>query len=185
MREFQAFGFEPGYRVEVDPEFPADGNWGCPVFGYDCDGRVAEEFVARWGSSLTVRVTSGGGEWVGRFPASGVGGVDGVFACPAAGQLCVVVAGLAQVVEVGAPGAGAVLVRDQVAQVVPVLGMPLLLLVSWTDLVAIGPDGVAWESARLALDGLRVLEASAEGIRCVDDLAEIVVVDPVTGRTRG
>jgi hypothetical protein len=175
--------FEPAYEVEVGPEFPPDGEWSCPVYAFDHDGHVVEEFVSRWGAPLALRVKPReGAEWVGLFPAGGLGGVDGVFACPAPAQLCVVVDGLAFLLDVDSP-ATAVVAHDQVGQVVPVLGVPLLLLVRFIDIVAIGPDGVAWRSPCLALDGLRVLQARADGIRCVADTSEGVdiVVDPATG----
>lgn len=177
--------FEPAYEVEVGPEFPSNGDWSCPVFAFDRDGRVVDEFVSRWGALLTVRVKTGeGAEWVGHFPAGGLGGVDGVFACPAPAQLCVVVDGSAFLLDVEAPAA-AVIAHDQVGQVVPVAGVPLLLLVRFIDIVAIGPEGVAWRSPRLALDGLRVVHAAADGIRCVadtcGDAGEDFVVDPATG----
>ncbi|MFI6096585.1 hypothetical protein ACIA8G_13575 [Lentzea sp. NPDC051213] len=107
-----------------------------------------------------------------------------VFACPAPAQLCVVVDGLAFLLDVDAPAA-AVVAQDQVCQVVPVIGVPLLLLVSYFDIVAIAPEGIAWRSPRLALDGLRVSLAQADGIRCVaetlEDESVDIVVDPVTG----
>ncbi|MGO1050049.1 hypothetical protein [Crossiella sp. CA198] len=169
-RQLQRFDFEPAYAVEVEPEYPATGEWSCPVFAFDRDGRVIDE--AEWGFGMprVIRVTpTEAAEWVGLFPAGLPGRADGVFAGPGAGQLCVVVNGHALVVRVDEPAAGAVIVCEPVNQVVPVVGAALLLLVTYTDLVAIGSDGVAWESARLALDGLRVVAASGAGIRCTAD----------------
>lgn len=178
-------GFEPAYEIEIDPEFAPDGEWSCPVFAFDRVGRLVDDFVSRWGTPIVVRVRPGtAAEWVGQFPAGGLVGVDGVFACPAPTQMCVVVDGLAFLVDVGAP-AQTLAVHDQVRQVVPVVGAPLLLLVSYVDIVAIGPEGIAWRSPRLALDGLRVLDACADGIRCeeatMEDSPENFVVSPTTG----
>jgi len=176
------------YTYEIGPEFPANGEWPCPVFAFDHDGRVVDDFVSRWGAPVVVRVRPAETvEWVGQFPSGGLGGVSDVFAGPAPKQMCVVVDGLAFLVDVAAP-AGTIVAHDQVRQVAPVVGAPLLLLVGWVDIVAIGPEGVAWRSPRLALDGLRVLDARADGIRCqadtMEDSPETFVVDPATGERR-
>jgi hypothetical protein len=187
VRKFQRLGFETAYGVEVDAEFPSSGDWPCPVFSFDRDGRVCEEFVSRWGAPLVVRVTPvGGTDWVGMFPAGGLGGVDDVFAGPGRAQMCAVVDGLAYLVRVDAPEAGAVIAQDQVGQVVSVAGASLLLLVRFIDIVAIGPTGVSWCSPRLAVDNLRVTRADVDGIHCTADMlgnsSEAIVVDQATGR---
>ncbi|GAA2841410.1 hypothetical protein [Crossiella cryophila] len=187
-RELRRFDFEPAYAVEVEPEYPATGDWSCPVFAFDRDGRVIDEADRGFGMPRVIRVMpTDGAEWVGLFSSGLPGREDGVFAGPGPGQLCVVVNGLAQVVAVDEPAAGAVVVCELVNQVVPVAGAALLLLVTYTDLVAVGLRGVAWESARLALDGLRVESASAAGIRCtadswqMDGSTESFVVAAATG----
>jgi hypothetical protein len=128
---------------------------------------------------------SGGPEWVGLFPAGGLGGMGRVFAGPAPDQLCAVVDGRAYLVRVTRPEAGTIIAHDQVRQVAPVTGAPLLLLLNDTDIVAIGPEGVAWRSPRLAVDSLQVVRADTEGIQCTaglpSDFETPIVVDPVTG----
>jgi hypothetical protein len=155
-------GFAPAFDAEADPEFPGDGRWSCPVFAFDYDGRVVQEFKSPWGTPFVVRVTpADGSEWVGLFPAGGLGGED------------------------DAPGSAAVVAQDQVRQVVPVIDSSLLLLVSYVDMVAIDSQGIAWTSPRLALDGLRITHTDADGIHCVADTlagsAETIVVNPATG----
>jgi hypothetical protein len=91
------------------------------------------------------------------------------------------------VVQVDAPDEGALAAQDQVRQVVPSLDPPVLLLViRFTDIVAIGPNGIAWRSPRLAVDDLQVLHADSSGIRCsgyfLGDSLEEFVVDPASGR---
>jgi hypothetical protein len=129
-------------------ELHAGGEWPCPVFGFDRDGHcVGEEFVSRWGAPLVVHVVpSDRPEWIGMFPAGGLGGIDGVFAGPASTQMCAVVDGQAYLVCVDAPAAGAVVAHHQVWQVVSVAGAQLLLLIRFIDIVAVGPDGIAWHS---------------------------------------
>jgi hypothetical protein len=186
-RDFHRFGFEPAYEVDLDPEFPSAGDWPCPVFGFDHDGRVVSEFVSRWGTPLIVRVApANAAEWVGMFPADGLSGVEGVFAGPGPQQMCVLVGGQAYLVQVDVPEDAAVVAHFQVGQVVPALDPPLLLLVRFMDIVAIGTEGIAWRSPRLAVDDLRVLRADAGGVHCVgyllgDSLQEFVV-DPANGR---
>jgi hypothetical protein len=80
---FERFQFRPAYATEVNPEFPGNGDWGVPVFGFGRDGQVSETFESRWGAPLLVRVTRDSSEkWIGMFAAGGVAGVTGVFACP-------------------------------------------------------------------------------------------------------
>ncbi len=187
VRKFQSLGFEAVYSVEVDPEFPSDGDWHCPVFSFDREGHVAGEFVSRWGAPLVVRVSQAGAPgWVGMFPAGGLGGVEGVFAGPAPAQMCVVADGQVYLARVDAPQDGAVIVHDQVAQVVPVADPPLVLLIRFMDIVAIGPAGIAWRSPRLAVDDLRVVRVDADGIHCTGELLgespAALVVDTATGQ---
>jgi hypothetical protein len=181
----ESFHFSPAYRVKVDPEFPGDGDWRLPVFGFDRDGRVVRKFESRWGVPLIVRVTATQAGWVGMFAAGGLGGVRGVFAAPSRAVLCAVVDGLAYLVDVEAPANGAVIAHDQVRQVVPVPGRDLLLLVRMIDIVALGPEGIAWRSTRLAVDDLRVVQATADAIVCsawmLEDKAEELTLNPSTG----
>ena len=62
-----------------------------------------------------------------------------------------------------------------------------MLLVSFLDIVAVGPSGVAWRSGRLAVDDLRVVKVSGDVIECLcslggPDADEILVLDVLTGR---
>jgi hypothetical protein len=118
------------------------------------------------------------------FPAGGLGGVDGVFAGPASTQMCVVVDGQAYLVRIDTPAAGAVIAHDQVRHVVPAASYQLLL-VSFIDIVVVGPQGIAWHSPRLALDDLHVMHADADGIHCTADMLDgsqvPITVDPTTG----
>jgi hypothetical protein len=167
--EFESFGFDPGYEVTLDPEFPGDGNWGCPTFAYGRDGRLRDEFGSRWGTPMVIEVSSVDAHWVGMFAAGGLGGVRGVFACPSPEACCILADGLAYLVDVWAPEAGAVIAHDQVVQVLPVAGARLLLLVRFIDIVAIGQDGVVWATPRLVVDDLRVEMATADSIVCSGD----------------
>jgi hypothetical protein len=174
------------FDVVVDPEFPGDGDWGCPMFAFDREGRIAGNAESRWGPPTVVDVLPQPGErWVGSFAAGGLGGVSGVFATPAPAQLCVVVDGLAYVVDVHNPGSGAVIAHDQVWQV-EFIEEParLLLLIRFIDIVALGEAGIAWRTPRVAVDGLRVVQAGPGGIECTCfnlNGTETITLDPFTG----
>ncbi|WP_091509238.1 hypothetical protein [Amycolatopsis sacchari] len=186
LREFYDVVGEPGYEIDVNPEFPPDGNWAEPVFTFGPDGRVEPGFAPGTGGVLVLRVTAAEAPaWVGVFPAGDLRGVDGVYAGPAARQMCVLAAGDAYLVQVDAPHAGALVAQVQVQQVAKSLDPALLLLVRDFDIVAIGRSGIAWRSPRLAVDDLRVLAADSRGIHCtgyfLGDRTETVTVDPMTG----
>ena len=108
----------------------------------------------------------------------------GAFATPNSRSLVVVVDGLAYLVDVARPSTPARIVHDQVHQVVPTSEPPLLLLVRFIDVVAIGPDGVAWATPRLCVDDLQVVRAGPTGIECsCDNLGgtPTITLDPRTG----
>ena len=125
-----------------------------------------------------------GEPWVASFAAGGIGGITGVYACPSPTDLCVVSDGSAYIVDVRHPEHGAATPLAQVSQVMPIRGRPLLLLARMTDLVAVGAAGIEWRTRRLCLDGLAVVSATHEAIRCTGEfLGEMrdPAVDPATG----
>lgn len=182
---FDSLGFVSDYSAEPEPEFPGDGEWQCPVFGFDRDGTLMEPFESRWGRPVTVAFdATRPGRWVGFFAAGGLGGVTGLFACPLPTELCVLNDGLAYLVSVDHPRRGASLVSNQVTQVVRVPTLPIVLLVSFCDMVALGSSGIAWRSRRLALDDLRVESATEAAISCsryVLSGSSRIQLNPLTG----
>lgn len=182
---FEVGGFQPGYAIEVDPEFPGDGDWGCPVVGFDRDGHVVEEFESHWGAPVVLRVVPEGGPvWVAMLPAGGLGSASGVFATPADSLVTVVAGDVAYVIDAQTPGVDAIVVSNGVHEVVPSEDPPLLLLVRFTDMRAIGPEGLAWSTPRLCIDDLKVRRTSRSGIVCTcDNLGGTpeIVLDPQSG----
>jgi hypothetical protein len=159
--------FAAAYEVEPEPEFPGDGEWGCPVYGYAADGVVSSDFESRWGAPTVLRVTTQSGtESVLMFAAGGLGGESGIFACPAPEDLCVVAAGQAYLVDTRMPEGDAVVLRSDTQEVVPLPHEGLLLLSGFQNIVAVGINGVVWRSPRLAHDGLHVDYARAGRIFC-------------------
>jgi hypothetical protein len=182
---FEPFDFGPAYEIEVDPEFPGDGDWHAPAFFFDRDNAVSQSLGdSRWGAPLVIRAGLDRERWVGTFTA-GIDGVRGVFATPDPSRVCCVVAGLAYV-DVSDPGAGAELAHWQTMTVTPVTGRNTLLLVGFVDMTALGQRGIEWRSERLVLDDLRVLQASADEIVCSGTItghdAPRITLDPATGQ---
>jgi hypothetical protein len=184
---FDRFHFDPAFRCDVDAE-PADG---LPNYLFGRDGRRIEEFEleSRWGTPLVLQVAAASGDaWVGTFAAGGLGVERTVCACPFAYQMCVIVDGLAYLVDVTAPDQPATIVHDGIVQVTVTRDPSLLLLVSDTDLSAISVTGVAWSAKRIVLDSLRVLRASSEAIVCSGDVGErmaTITISPDTGTVWG
>ena len=180
---FHAGAFEPAFTVEVDPEFPGDGDWNCRVVGFDRAGVAMDEFDSRWGTPFIIRVEPEEGDpWVAMFAAGGLGSVRCAFATPSPTALVVVADGLAYLVDIDLSSARTV--QDQVHQVVATSDPPLLLLVRFIDIVAIGSDGVAWATPRLCVDDLQVVRADRMGIECsCDNLGgtATITLDPRTG----
>ena len=182
---FHAGDFEPAFTVEIDPEFPGDGDWKCRVVGFDRDGAAMEEFDSRWGTPFVIRIEPEDGEpWVAMFAAGDLGSLRGAYATPNSGALVVVADGFAYLVDVEGPTGSARTVHDQIHEVVSISEPPLLLLVRFIDLVAIGHEGVTWATPRLCVDDLQVVRADRNGIVCsCDNLGgtATITLDPNTG----
>lgn len=181
----ERFHFDPSFSVLRDPDFPGNGDWGCEVLHFDRDGTVVDELRSPWGTPMVLEITpENDARWIATLEAGGLGGLTGLYATPSDSHLCALVDGLAYLVDTQPAGKGATPVHHQVSQVVPVDGSDRLLLVRFIDIVALGRDGVAWKSPRLAVDGLAVVSASADAVVCsLDGLAgpESITVDPITG----
>jgi hypothetical protein len=135
-----------------------------------------------------VRVAvTGTHQWVGSFEAGGMHALTGVFACPRPTDALVACDGQAYLVDVTTPARTTAVDLWPVTQVRRVRSLDLVVLVSHLYLAALGPTGLAWHSERLCLDDLRVLDATAHGIRCCGDFVgstEEFTVDPHSGQLR-
>ena len=188
-KAFERFTFATAYSVEVDPEYPGDGAWLQPTFAFDRDGIVVPDLHSPWGAPRTVRVVPDDAtEWVGMFPAGGLGTVHGVYATPSPRALCVVVEGLAYLVQADAPQEGANVVLGSVRQVAAAPKWDLLLFADYSGLVALGPHGIAWRARDVSVDGVWVSDTDGDAIVCSGfavgqrDLEPTVfMIDPKTG----
>ena len=77
---------------------------------------------------------------------------SGLYACPRPDDLLAVAGGYAYLIDTLAPETCLHLPLKPVAQILPT--PTLLLLAGFQHIAAIGPNGVAWQSARLSWEGL-------------------------------
>ena len=159
--------FEIGFRVEVDPEFPADGG--------EAPQRMPEG-LPRIGAVLRVTapdaepwdIAVGASSWWRTANPRAIALISdrhGLVLDVVDRRVVVDVPGVIRITEDE---------RDD-----------LVLLVSETQLTAVGADGVVWVSARLAWDDLKVVRIDAHGIVCTGYLGDFsrdeIVIDPADG----
>jgi hypothetical protein len=183
------FAFAPDFRFEIDPPFPGDGDWHAEVFTFHVDGSVTADDEERSGRWVAVRVEpTARPAWIGMFAAGGGATHTGVYACADPTKLMVVASGLAYLVASERPRATALIVYSPVTDVVAMPDPALLLLVGFSEIVAVGPLGIAWKSRRLCLDDLVVLSTSPLGIVASGTNlggTPTLTVDPATGEQTG
>ena len=167
--------FEIGFDVEVDPEFPPDE--GVPI------ERIPPD-LPRIGAILRLSppdappwdIAIGAPNWW-RTPIS----TAIAFISDLTGYL------------VDVAERRILLKEEPVTRIWQAQESGLLLMVSFDSICAVGSDGVAWRSGRLAYDDLKVVASNREQIVCrglveVDDLASgihsEISVDPRTGEQR-
>jgi hypothetical protein len=164
--------FEIGFGVEVDPEFPAGG------------GETAERIpgnLPRVGAIL--RVTAPG------HPSWDIAiGAPNWWRTPMPTAIAFIsdrTGFMAQVVERRVIGEHYGVTRIWEAE-----ESDLLLMVSDTGITAVGADGIAWVSPRLAWDDLKVIRSDPERIVCRGFITSAdlggphseITIDPRTGR---
>ena len=155
-------GFRPAYEVDIDPEFPASGNWGVPEFRFDRHSRQVN-FPSR--DRLVARVRPVDADaWIGSFPADARSPTVGLYACPSTNHLLAVTGIDAFLIDVRSPSHAESLPIDPVRFVHRPPATRLLVVGSWIKLAAIDISGLRWVTGRLFLDDLQLVETSAAGI---------------------
>ena len=155
-------GFQPAYEVDIDPEFPASGNWGVPEIRFDRRSR-AVNFPSR--DRLVTRVRPVDAEaWIGSFPADTRGPAVGIYACPSPTDLLAVTGVDTFLVDVRHPSHAQSLALDPVRFVHRPSDTQLLVIGSWIKLAAIDISGLRWVTGRLFLDDLELVETSQDVI---------------------
>jgi hypothetical protein len=117
---------------------------------------------------LLLEVTSErGGLWIGTFAFGRITprGVSGIFATPQPERLCVVAQGAGYIVRANDPQAW------EAVPVIPIIDVrilptrDLIVFASFIDLMAYGPAGMKWRTARLSWDGLKITEVTDTEIK--------------------
>jgi hypothetical protein len=132
-------------------------------FTYPLQVAGEEDALARGALLVSVRPQSGGS-----FLATCALGFtsasmpSGVFACPNPDEMCAVAGGYAYVVNTLRPEG---CVQIGLKPVVEVMVLEeLLVFVGFHAIVAWGRDGLAWETARLSWEGLRITKTTGSEI---------------------
>jgi hypothetical protein len=89
----------------------------------------------------------------------------GIFACPNPREMCAVAGGYAYVLDTASPERSTHIPLKPVAEVLVLAAHGLLVFVGFHAMVAWGREGLAWQTARLSSEGIRVTGVEAEVLR--------------------
>jgi hypothetical protein len=163
-----ALSFPHNWRAEVLAKAPLIA----PARQFTYPRQVAGEEDALARGALQLLVHPAGAECTGgTFLATcALGFKDpamptGVFACPNPGELCAVAGGYAYVLYPAAPECSTHIPLKPVAEVLPLAAQGLLVFVGFHAMVAWGREGLAWQTARLSWEGIRVTTAEGNELR--------------------
>ena len=85
----------------------------------------------------------------------------GIYPCPNPRELCAVAGGYVYMIDTAAPERSTHIPLKPVAVILPLPAHSLLVFVGFHTLLAWGAEGLAWQTARLSWEGLRI--AGVEG----------------------
>jgi hypothetical protein len=150
-----------------------------------------EDALARGALQLMVRPASGG-----TFLATcALGFTDpamptGVFACPNPQEMCAVAGGYAYLIDTVRPEGSTHLALKPVVEVRTMVAQDLLLFVGFHSIVAWGGNGIAWQSARLSWEGVRITSIDGDlllgiGWNLMTDQEVVFSLDLLTGEHQG
>ena len=80
----------------------------------------------------------------------------GIYACPNPGELCAVAGGYAYIIDTESPEYSTHIPLKPVVAVLPFSEHGLLVFVGFHAIAAWGADGLAWQTARLSWEGIRI-----------------------------
>lgn len=80
----------------------------------------------------------------------------GIFSCPNPRELCAVAGGYAYLIDTAAPERSTHIPLKPVVEVLPLPAHNLLVFVGFHSMVAWGRGGLAWQTARLSWEGIRI-----------------------------
>jgi hypothetical protein len=87
----------------------------------------------------------------------------GIYACPNPRELCAVAGGYAYILDTASPNRSTHIPLRPVAEVLVLVEQALLIFVGFHSLVAWGREGLAWTTARLSWEGIRITGIHADG----------------------
>ena len=86
----------------------------------------------------------------------------GVFACPNPRELCALAGGYAYIIDTAAPGKSTHISLRPVVELRPLHDFGLLIFVGFHSVLAWGAEGLAWQSARLSYEGIRLTASEGD-----------------------
>lgn len=86
---------------------------------------------------------------------------SGVFACPNPRHMCALAGGYAYIVDIATPETCMQIPLRPVAELRILLERDLLLFVGFHSIIAWGREGLAWQTARLSAEGIRLAEVTS------------------------
>jgi hypothetical protein len=89
----------------------------------------------------------------------------GIYSCPNPRELCAVAGGYAYVIDTAAPERSTHIPLKPVAEVLPLPAHRLLVFAGFHSLLAWGAQGLAWQTARLSWEGLRIEGVEGDMLR--------------------
>jgi hypothetical protein len=130
-----------------------------------------EDALARGALLLLVHPAAGPQSGDGPFLATcALGFTDpamptGVVACPNPRELCAVAGGYAYIIDTTAPERSTHIPLKPVTQVLPFAAQSLLIFCGFHSLMAWGAEGLAWQTARLSWEGIRITGTDGDTLR--------------------
>jgi hypothetical protein len=114
----------------------------------------------------------------------------GVYACPNPRELCAIAGGYAYVFDTAAPDRSTHIPLKPVAEVLVLAEHSLLVFVGFHSIVAWGREGLAWQTARLSWEGIRITGADGNtlhgfGWNAITDKEGAFSIDLRTGTHTG
>lgn len=149
------FDFPAAYHAEVLAELPGRGS----VVELSREGRTVD------GGVLFEVISAGGNVWCGlaaNGPETVGGALSGLYSTPSPTRLCVVARGAAYLVEADGPEGWEVVPDFPVVAVASAVADRRLVLATPQHVLAVDDSGIAWQSSRLAADGIE-LGGTADG----------------------
>ncbi len=134
-----------------------------------------------------------GEPWIGVFHGGGYGvppaAPGQVIGWPDEKSLCVVKTGTGCLVRTDDPAKTSEIDAFPITNVLAIPDRNLVVFADFTDLIAYGPDGIAWRSGRVALDDLEIIRAEGDVLHAAGFFGSVnraeFIVDLRTGRSSG